>query len=154
MPIITPTDPVENGGGTSDLMTALKILVAISSVVLVFVAIALLFVVRRGLVRIKRRKLLSADGEQFGRAAYKIVAQDCKHFGGFDSATLEKLGVPESGTARFIRIAERCVYGGHDLAANDRAFVLWYIETVHSALTKDCGFFKSLYYKYVLCLVI
>ncbi|MDE6617733.1 MAG: transglutaminase domain-containing protein [Clostridiales bacterium] len=154
IPVIIPTDSVEGNVGTPVLLTALRIMVPIVSVIALFVAIVLLFVVRRSLVRIKRRKMLSADGQEFGRAAYKIVTEDCKHFGGFDSATLEKLGVPEGGTARFIRIAERCVYGEHDVAANERAFVLWYIETVHAALTKDCGFLKSMYYKYVLCLVI
>ena len=109
---------------------------------------------RRNLVRIKRRKLLEADGVEYGRAAYRIVEQDCKHFGGFDGAMLAQLGVADGGTARFIRLTERCVYGVHYVSDNERAFVLWYIKAVQEALTKNCGFFKSLYYKYVLCLVI
>ncbi|MDE6028767.1 MAG: transglutaminase domain-containing protein [Clostridiales bacterium] len=154
VPIVVPTEPTTNGNGTPALLTALKVMVPIASIALFFVLIVLLFVVRRNLVRIKRRKLLEADGVEYGRAAYRIVEQDCKHFGGFDGAMLAQLGVADGGTARFIRLTERCVYGVHYVSDNERAFVLWYIKAVQEALTKNCGFFKSLYYKYVLCLVI
>ena len=36
----------------------------------------------------------------------------------------------------------------------DREFVLWYVSAVHGALLSDCSLIRSLYYKYVLCLVI
>lgn len=147
-------DPIAPSAGKSGLLSALEVLVPIVAVIAAIMAIALAFVTRRHLVRIKRRKLLSANGAAFGRAAYGIIEHDCKHFGGFDSTKLSKLGVSERGTARFVRIVERCVYGEHDLGATDRTFMLWYIETVQSALLATCGFFRSLYVKYVLCVVI
>ena len=136
------------------LLNVMKVLVPIAAVIAILLAIALGFVLRRHFVRIKRRKMLEADGAEYGRAAYGIMVRDCKYFGGFDSALLTKLGVPERGTARFNRIAEQCVYGEHTLSDSERAFMLWYIETTQSALLKNCGFFRSLYYKYVICVVI
>lgn len=154
-PVIPPnTDTPTPTVGKSRLLTALEILVPIVAVIAVLMAIALAFVLRRHFVRVKRRKLLSADGVEFGRAAYGIMVHDCKHIGGFDIAALEKIGVSERGTIRFMRIAERCVYGAHNLGATEREFMLWYIESVQNALIANCGFFRALYIKYVLCVVI
>lgn len=146
--------PEIQGEQESPLLTVLKVLVPVSAAVAGLLLIALVFSIRRVAVRAKRHKMLSADGERFGRAAYGIVVHDCKYFGGFESGMLEKLGVDNGGTARFIRITEQCVYGKHNPTDNEREFVMWYISTVHDALLSDCGFFRRLYYKYAVCLVI
>ena len=153
-PPVTPVVPVIPVESKSALLNTLKVLVPVLAVIAGLIAIILAFVLRRYLVCIKRRKMLNADGAEFGRTAYRIMERDCKYFGGFDSAMLEKLGVPERGTARFIRIAEQCVFGRHKLNESERAFMLWYIKTAQSALLKNCNFFRSLYYKFVKCIVI
>ncbi|MCH5148344.1 MAG: hypothetical protein J1G05_03145 [Clostridiales bacterium] len=154
-PVTPPKDePPAPADGNSGLLVALKVLIPVTSVIAVLLAIALIFVLRRHLVRVKRRKALNADGAQFGRSAYAIMLHDCKYFGGFDSEVLEKLGVPERGTKRFIKIAEQCVYGEYEVSETERTFVMWYIQTVQSVLLKNCGFFRSLYYKYWVGIVI
>ena len=154
-----PDGPPEQPPETTDyekpaLLAVLEVIVPIAAVVAGLLLITVAFAVRRILIRAKRRKMLSADGEQFGRAAYGIIVRDCKYFGGFDVDMLERLGVDKGGTKRFVRIAEQCVYGRHAVNNAEREFVLWYIAAVHEALLSDCGLLRSLYYKYVLCLVI
>ena len=155
IPVIPPQDdPTAPSDGNSGLLTALKVLIPVVSVIAVLLAIALIFILRMHLVRTKRRKALNADGARFGRTAYAIMVHDCKYFGGFDKQALENLGVPERGTKRFIKIAEQCVYGEYNVSETERAFVNWYIQTAQSALLKNCGFFRSLYYKYWVGIVI
>ena len=149
-PVVDPNPPVQK----PVLMSVLEVLVPIGAVIGGILAIALGVALRRLLKRSKRRKQLEASGAAFGRAAYAIAKRDCKYFGGFDAARLEKLGVSERGTKRFIRIAEQCVYGEYEVSETERKFVLWYLETAQAALLNSCGFFRKLYYKYVVCIVI
>lgn len=154
-PVIPPTEnPPKSADGNPALLTALKVLIPVTAVIAALLAIALIFVLRRHLARVKRRKALNADGAQFGRSAYAIMLHDCRYFGGFDSTALENLGVPERGTKRFIKIAEQCVYGEYEVSETERAFVRWYIQTAQSVLLKNCGFFRTLYYKYWVGIVI
>lgn len=151
-----PTDdpPQTENAAKPALLSALEVLVPVAAAVASLLFIALAFAFRRIFVRARRRKLLGAQGEQFGRAAYSIMVRDCKYFGGFDGAMLARLGVDEGGTNRFVRIAEQCVYGKHEVTATEREFVLWYISAVHDALLSSCSLLRSLYLKFVVCVVI
>ena len=154
-PDVPPTvDPPAQKDDNSGLLTALKILIPVVSVIAVLLAISLVFVLRRHMLRSKRQKALNADGAEFGRAAYAIMVHDCKYFGGFNVKVLEDLGVSERGTKRFIKIAEQCVYGEYGVSVTERAFVEWYIQTAQTALLKSCSFMRSLYYKYWVGIVI
>lgn len=150
-PTVEPPTPKDDNSG---LLTALKILIPVTSVIAVLLAISLAFILRRHFVQAKRQKALNADGAEFGRAAYAIMAHDCKYFGGFNGKMLEELGVPERGTKRFIKIAEQCVYGEYEVSVTERTFVTWYIQNVQTALLKNCSFMRSLYYKYWVGIVI
>lgn len=152
-----PVDiPTEEQTKTADgaLLTALKVLLPIVSVVAACLLIVLAFAVRRQIKRKKRRQALCGGGENFGRTVYHILVSDCKRFGGFEGGVTEKYGISKNATERLMRILERCIYGTYMPTENDREFVLGYIENVHRAVTSGCGFFRKIYYRYILCLVI
>ncbi|MCM1438272.1 MAG: hypothetical protein NC131_03530 [Roseburia sp.] len=152
-----PVDiPPENQTKTanSPLLTALKVLLPIVSVIAVCLFAVLALVLRRQLKRMKRVRALSGDGENFGRTAYDILVTDCRRFGGFEREVMEKYGISDNATEHLMRILERCVYGAYTPTENDRKFVLGYIEDMHEALMSGCGFFRKIYYRYILCLVI
>ena len=144
--------PTEEELEQARLLTALKVLVPITSVLLAIALICLAISIRRRIIIAKCRKQLDSDGEEFGRAMYSMLNRMCKHFGGFDTKTLEKYGIPDDATDKFMRVTERLVYGGHTLKPEERKFMLLYSNKVQEALVANGNSWQKLYCKYVLCI--
>lgn len=148
VPTVTPSDPQTNE--RAGLLLALKILLPIAATALGVALVLVFFAVRRTVLLGAKRKRLQADGAAFGRAAYEILEQTCRPFGGREA--LSAVGIPVEATARFMQIVERSVYGGHDPSAVEKAYAADLIERAATALTQNCGKLRTLYERYVRCL--
>lgn len=132
--------------------TVAKSVLSVLGILLGGATIMLVAIVRRLYIVGKRRKRLEATGEAYGRAAYSIAEKMCAAFGGFDADNLADYGIAVGDTARFIRLAERSVYGGYDLPFNEKRFVERYLELLSERLIHAKGKAKKLVYKYVKCI--
>ncbi len=153
----TPDPPPheDNGGGKTPsergLEIALKILLPMASVMLAALLAVLAVAVRKTAVLRCKRRRMNSNGEEYGRVAYSVVERDCKRIGGFSADNLEKHGVSRERTARFISLIEKSVYGGYDLAANEKNIVEHYIDDVADAVLLSGGRLKYLYLRYIVC---
>lgn len=134
------------------LLLALQILTPIFSVALAAVTVILILILNRFVKLNRKRKKMDAEGEAFGRAVYTIMERDCKPFGGFSAETLQKYGISEKSTKRFIQLIEKSVYGGYNLSVNEKYFINDYINGVSTAVTNSGGALKRFYCKYIKCL--
>lgn len=146
-PIVTPVDPVNE-----KLLVAVKTLLYVAGAALGAMLILLAVIARREIILWKKRKTLLQKGKLFGRAAYIIMERDCKLFGGFSAEALSAYGIREESTLRFIQLAEKSVYGEHELSVNEKLCVTDYLERASNALTKSGGKFRAFVCKYILCI--
>lgn len=142
-----PDDPQER-----NLLIALKVLVPVLGVALAVSLFVLAVAARRKIILKNKRKRLSGNGEAFGRAAYAVIARDLKRFGGFSPQTLQKLGIAESAYARFMQLIEKCVYGGYELNANERGYMLYFISNTAQTAARSGGKLRAFRCKYLLCI--
>ena len=106
---------------------------------------------KRFVVLRKKRAMLQARGEAFGRAAYTIVNRDFRRAGGFSVETLAKFGVEEKYVSRFSALVEKCVYGGYELNDSEKSYVCDFIEAAASAMMSGSGRVRELFYRYWIC---
>lgn len=152
-----PDDPNHDHGGPKNesearLLLALKILIPVLSVVLVAVSGALLLMGRRARIMKNKRRVLEAEGEEFGRAAYAIAVRDWKRLGGFGEETLARYGIAQQEIRRFMQIVEKGVYGAHALSANEKNYVLYFIQRAADAAASGTSKWRAFRCKYLLCI--
>lgn len=133
------------------LLTALKILLPVLCVALAVMLIMLSAQLKRFVVLRKKRAMLQARGEAFGRAAYTIISRDFRRAGGFSVETLAKFGVEEKYVSRFSSLVEKCVYGGYELNDSEKSYVCDFIEAAASAMMSGSGRVRALFYRYWIC---
>ncbi len=134
------------------LLLALKILVPVLSVVLAVVSGALLLMGRRARIMRTKRRALEAEGEEFGRAAYTIAVKDLKRLGGFSEESLARYGVEAHAVRRFMQIVEKSVYGAHALSANEKNYVLYFLQNTAERIMQSGSKGKAFRSKYLLCI--
>ena len=145
-----PKDPlIEQNYG---FYVTLKSLVIVLYCVLVALVLVLVVLVRREYIIMRKRNSLEVNGEQFGRAAIKILDGECKSIGGYTQKRMAEFGVPPDDSQRFVEIVERAVYGGYDLTDNEREYAIRYIENISKSVASSKNKLQSFFDKYFRCL--
>lgn len=145
-------DPLE-GLSKSEihLYYAMRVLVPIAAVFAAVALAALALVVRRRISVGKKRKKLTAVGEDYGRALIGVLDIDFRHLGGYSRHKAKALGLAPEDILRFTELVERAVYGGYDLSVGERDYAEGYISRLTDKLASSGGRIKKLYYKYLVC---
>lgn len=152
-----PDDPDHGNNGPKNesekrLLLALKILIPVLSVALAAVLCLLFLFGRRAYLLEKKRRSLQTEGEAFGRAAYAVAVKDMKKLGGFHEETLARYGVEPQAVRRFMQLVEKGVYGGYVLTANERNYVLYFLQDTAERIIKSSSKGKAFRCKYLLCI--
>ncbi len=107
---------------------ALEISLPIVGVVVIAAAFFVIVFVHRHYKHKRKSARLLSSGEEYGRSVYFIAMHDAKPIGGFSEENLEKYGMSEETTRKFVTIIEKSVYGLYEIDEEEREFVKSFID--------------------------